>query len=475
MSLLDTFLATADRCGDKSAIIDGQDRMVSFIDLARWSSDLAADWRMRGIGKGDRVLVAMPLGHGLYASLAALWRLGAVAVFPEPAMGLTGLRHAAGTTEPKAYLSAGWMARLAYVVPELWRIGLRLNPSATRDWARSGDGIRETLDADDPALISFTSGSTGTPKAIERSHGFLLSQHRAVAPMLRTDRTDAIDLVAFPIFVLVDLALGITSALPCWRVTQHDRADMGNLDAFIRRNGITRALVPPSTCELMVGTPMPRRLSALMTGGGPVFPDLLHRLIRSNPDLAIEVVYGSTEAEPISHLAITDIADADWRAMQAGAGLLAGHPVPQMRLCLMEDEIIVTGEHVNKGYMDAARNAVTKIAREGEIWHRTGDAGRIDANGRLWLLGRLDGRAGQHYPFCVEGAARFWPGVRRAALVGTGNGAALAIEGDTGYEHTWRTRAGEIGIDRVVPMSRIPLDLRHASKVDYRKLAKAIR
>lgn len=475
MSLLDTFLATATRCADKTAVIDGAGRSISFAELADWSAVLASTWRAAGIGKGDRVLLAVPLGLGLYASLAALWRLGAVAVFPEPALGLAGLRHAARATRPNAYLSDGWLRALAYIVPELWPIRTRLVP--TRFKQRSSplkDRIVEKLEGTDAALISFTSGSTGLPKAIERTHGFLLAQHRAVSPLLATDRADEIDLVSFPVFVLVNLALGITSVLPCWKVTRPDHADMAQLADFAHKNHITRLLAPPSICERMVDTPAASAFNAIFTGGGPVYPDLLQRLSAAKSGLRIAAVYGSTEAEPIAHVEAAGITPADWACMRTGGGLLAGKPSPHVRLRLLDDEIVVTGDHVNKSYMDTARNASSKLTLEGEVWHRTGDAGRLDDEGRLWLLGRLAGRAGSHYPFGIEAAARFWPGVRRCALIGTANGSVLAIEGNAAHRSAWTTAATALGDIRIAVLKTIPLDRRHRSKVDYQALATAV-
>lgn len=470
MSLLEIFLDTARRCGAKPAIIDGSGRATSFSELAAWSARLASAWRRKGIGKGDRVLLAVPLGAGLYAGLAALWRLGAVAVFPEPAMGLKGLRYAADTMRPKAYLSAGWLRAFRYVVPELWRVPVTLDPG---DIGRDSD-ILELLDGEHPALISFTSGSTGAPKAISRSHAFLMAQHAAVSPMLATTHGHERDLVAFPVFVLVDLALGVTSVLPCWKVTRHDRADMAELAAFAARHRVTRLLVPPSICERMAETAVPSGIHAIFTGGGPVFPDVLQRLKEKSPEARITAVYGSTEAEPVAHVEVSEICEDDWRAMRDGQGLLAGQPVPQVRLRLVADEIVVTGGHVNKGYMDPTRDATTKLSLGGEIWHRTGDAGRLDDRGRLWLLGRLDGAAGGLHPFCVEAAARFWPGVGRAALLGIDGDPVLALEGDAAHRAGWERSAAEIGISRVVVLARIPLDRRHRSKVDYAALRAAL-
>lgn len=56
--------------------------------------------------------------------------------------------------------------------------------------------------------------------------------------------------------------------------------------------------------------------------------------------------------------------------------------------------------------------------------------GRVGNDGRLWLLGRLAGRAGSHFPFAVEAAARTWPGVTGAALLPADGRALLVVSGD---------------------------------------------
>jgi non-ribosomal peptide synthetase component E (peptide arylation enzyme) len=138
MNLLDPFLRNAEQHGDRIAIVAGNGDRRSFADLITASSAaLASAWRRAGIGKGDRVVIAMPLGPALYAGLAALWRLGAVAVLPEPAMGLKGLRHAARATAPKAYLSDGWYRLLRYGLPELWPVSLMLTPQDARGQRRA--------------------------------------------------------------------------------------------------------------------------------------------------------------------------------------------------------------------------------------------------------------------------------------------------------------------------------------------------
>lgn len=143
-----------------------------------------------------------------------------------------------------------------------------------------------------------------------------------------------------------------------------------------------------------------------------MFPDLLERLAAALPATQIFAVCGSTEAEPISHVGVRDIGPDDWRAMRTGSGLLAGRTIDEISLRIIDNEIVVTGDHVSKHYLDRSQGAGVKVEIDGQIWHRTGDAGRLDERGCLWLLGRSDGAAGGFFPFAVESAARYWPGVR---------------------------------------------------------------
>jgi acyl-CoA synthetase (AMP-forming)/AMP-acid ligase II len=216
----------------------------------------------------------------------------------------------------------------------------------------------------------------------------------------------------------------------------------------------------------------------VFTGGGPVFPDTVTRLLSAGHGLRVVCVYGSTEAEPIAHLDNSDIGPGDLDAMRNGRGLLAGRPVREIGLRIVDDEIQVAGAHVNGGYLDPAHDAENKLREGGEIWHRTGDAGSLDADGRLWLLGRigsevtLDGR--RVFPFSIEVAARGWDGVRQCALVEVSGAPCLVIEGDETMLEHWRDRASLLGIADVWALSPIPMDRRHASKVDRAELARRL-
>lgn len=469
-TILNAFADAVAGHGPKPAIIEAGGRQISFEALDQRARALASGFAARGIGHGDRVLLAMPVGIDLYACLAALWRLGAVVVFPEPAMGLKGLRHAARVTRPKAFLASGWYRLLGWLVPELRALEMRIKPVMMRINAAS----RSDITPDDIALISFTSGSTGAPKAIARSHAFMMAQSDAISPLLTPGSDDTRDLVAFPVFVLVCLALGVTSVLPAWKLTKQNRATAGQISDQIRRSGVTRLLVPPVICETLSHAESLPNLDAIFTGGGPVFPDTLDRLAALSPAMRLVAVYGSTEAEPIAHLDHGTVSADDREQMRAGGGLLAGGPVPQVDVMIEAGEILVAGDHVNESYLDRAMNAETKLERDGRIWHRTGDAGRFDGQGRLWLLGRMQARVDGLDPFAVETAARFWPGARRSALARIDGKPVLAVEGDASQLEQWRAAAKALGVQDVRHVGRIPLDRRHGSKTDYTRLKQAL-
>jgi non-ribosomal peptide synthetase component E (peptide arylation enzyme) len=112
--LLSEFHAAVARHPERVAIIDGRGRERRFAELKARADGLACAWALRGVKPGDRVLLAMRLDADLYAALAALWSLGATVVLPEPAMGISGLRHAARVTNASFFCSSGPYGLLKY-------------------------------------------------------------------------------------------------------------------------------------------------------------------------------------------------------------------------------------------------------------------------------------------------------------------------------------------------------------------------
>lgn len=367
------------------------------------------------------------------------------------------------------------------------------------------DGARETADGE-PALITFTSGSTGMPKAAVRTHGFLLAQHRELSQSLGFEDGD-VDLITLPVFVLANLASGLTSVLAATDLARPGTPDAEAIRGQCARNGVTRCTASPAFFEGLLRSPMGMpAFQKVFTGGAPVFPDLLRRLRAALPDAAIHSVYGSTEAEPITHFSANE-ADAVTDAFtRRGGGLCAGVPVPAIQLRIIADrwgetlgpmgmaefsrmeipagqagEIVVAGDHVLGGYLDGIGDHETKIHVDGGVWHRTGDAGWIDAVGRLWLLGRCAAKLPSfaappgipadalRYPFAIECALRdIFPEIRTAAIEWQGR-RLLVVGKQVDEEETEAIRgmARALGMDDVVSFDALPLDRRHNAKIDY--------
>jgi len=502
----------ADRRPDAPALIEGHGadrRVCTFAELNDRAARAAAMLRQEGLEPGDTVLLLQPMSIELYVAVVALLNQGLVAMVPDPSADRGHLAACCRRRSPDALLGPPKAHLLRLLASEVWRIPTAFVtnrwpvPGATR-WPtlHSHDPLDEPVAADDdtPALLTFTSGSTGAPKAAVRTHGHLHAQYAALRDALSLGPSET-DLATLPIFVLANLARGLTTVLPDADLRQPAQVDPGPLLAQIRAERPTRTGGSPAFYERLLEADEEALMSfdCVATGGAPLFPDTLQRFQSAAPDTTILAVYGSTEAEPIAHVVTDAIPDRDWTAMRQGKGLLAGSPVDDVDLRILPDrwgtpigplteeefedtccspgtsgEIVVTGPHVLPGYLDGVGDEETKFDVNGTRWHRTGDAGYLDEEGRLWLLGRcharIDDDRGTVYPFGVESAARLLPGVHRAAYVAHRGDRVLAIEPPPGESPPAPERLRDQlpePIDERVVLDAIPVDRRHNAKINY--------
>jgi acyl-CoA synthetase (AMP-forming)/AMP-acid ligase II len=313
-----------------------------------------------------------------------------------------------------------------------------------------------------------------------------------------------------PIFVLANLASGVTSVLPDADLRSPGKIAAGPVLAQIRRHKIETTAASPAflsrlldECE-RAGTAIDS-LSRIYLGGAPVFPGLLLKAKRFCPQAEITAVYGSTEAEPMAEIALSDISKEDFDGMEQGKGLLSGRPVSSISLRVIREqwgvpisaleaqtfedllltngepgEIVVSGGHVLPGYLKGEGDTETKFEVGGTRWHRTGDLGYIDATGRLWLLGRCNGKIqdarGTLYPFAVECAAMQTIAIRRAALAAIDGRRVLAIEAEGAISpDVVLNSLAWAHLDQVVCLDHVPVDKRHNAKVDYVALTRKLR
>jgi olefin beta-lactone synthetase len=440
----------------------------------------------RGFTPGDRALIAIPMSVELYVALLAVLKEGGVAVFLDPWVGKRTMIRLARHAELKAWLGTP--------KSHLLRLFVRNVPIAPLRVSRFTGPLRETIHEmadDDRALITYTTGSSGNPKGVNRTHRILVAQHERLAEEFPPREGD-VDLCTFPVFALNNLALGVTTVIP---------PDEQHL-------ATTATASPPLFDDLATKDDRPR-FRRILTGGAPVTDLQLRAWTAAWPRAEIIVAYGSSEAEPVAHIT------AEERLRVGGRGYIAGKIVKAVRariepitptVILSEaagragsegppavhdtrsvgrgsfaiGELLVAGDHVCRDY-DNDLNATRQnkvVDPDGTVWHRMGDTGWFDEEGRFRIAGRVHSTIWRDgvpvHAQLVEQAARGDdPRIRRVAALAVGRRVAVVVETDADVEHDVRARlaaAGEPCDIVLVTREPLPVDPRHNSKIDYDKL-----
>jgi olefin beta-lactone synthetase len=468
------------RGSSRLAVVEPDGRSIRYDALQDRVGALAGGLVDLGLRPRDRVVLLVPMGIDLYVSLLALFRVGATAVLVDPAGpmqdNLTRAQPVGLIGSPKAHL-------LRFTTPALRGLDLLVSTGLTPLPHRRLDGIAGAPiapdDSDAPALITFTTGTTGRPKMMARSHAFLLAQHRALSGhMVLGD--DDVDLPTLPVFLLHSLAGGSTCIIPDADLRRPEAVEPAKIVAQLQRHGVTSASGSPAFFAPLArwlrsqGVTLPE-VRQLFLGGARVPARLVHDLSRVFPNAALQVVYGSTEAEPIAVLDARANLDTMMEAEQAGRGALVGTPVPELDLRIIDQEVQVAGDHVNPGYVDdPGADAAFKVREGDRVWHRTGDAGRLDADGALWLIGRTGDQVAGHWPLQIEGAAEGLGFVQRAGL-GEVNGAPLVACELRAPPDDWRSQVQAATGVEAVSVGKVPVDPRHNAKIDRPALCALLR
>lgn len=490
----------------QAAVIDKQGEQLTFAQLDTEADRVATLLLEQGAQQGQRVLLLTPMSKELYITLAALWRIGLVAIVIDPGAGLSHFRAALQRVPPDILIGVP-SAFTLIGLPEMWRIPLKIRiggwwPKST-NWhtAPTVSKPPHTTHLPDhfPALITFTSGSTGQPKAAARTHTFLRNQHQVLEKHLGYTPCGT-DLATLPVVSLASLASGRTILLPNTSLRRPAKIKAHNVLSQLRQHPAESIAASPALLHQLgweaLKQQQPLPFEKIFAGGGPVFPRTLEMLQEAAPNAKLFSVYGSTEVEPIAHQAWQDISANDLEYTRSGGGLLAGTPVEELEVLLVPEcsgplpyqneqelradarstgELLVSGAHVLNGYLDQ-QNTANKWCdpASGQIWHRTGDSARLDDDGRLWLLGR----AGKHvsdchgtlYPFTVEAAAMSYSSVERAALLPESR--ILCVQWKDQPDPKIAKTLAWAHLSEIRTVGKIPLDRRHNAKVDYTRLAR---
>jgi len=491
-----------------------RDLTITYRELQQRVCAEAESYLRLGLTPGDRVLMLYPLSIDLYVSVLAIFRCGLCAVFVDPGAGLGRLSACCERVNPAAVRASttAWLMRP--LIPSLrwgprWITGRRIGSGYSTSFQCGNAAI--DVSESHPALLTFTSGSTGEPRGVVRTHGFLELQQTALCRELQLASGQS-ELLTMPMFVLANLAAGLHSILGDVPLRSPGIDAPKRLAHQIKSCSPQRLLASPSLLDQLADWLIAKRtpidsIQRVTTGGAPVFPRTIDKLRLAMPNASLQVVYGSTEAEPIAMLdASTDLPGIRQR-IRSGEGLPAGTIASDLSVRLLSPqwqpirgsvdpqwfdahcveaqqvgEIIVSGARVLRGYLDGKDDYPTKILVNDQIWHRTGDLGRLDSDGVLWLLGRATGQLhdsrGSLQPLAVEGAAMEHHAVERCALLSIAGQRVLVVQPSCLATGDWQTLLLEqlswFQLDRVITVNKLPLDRRHHAKVDYPALRRLV-
>jgi acyl-CoA synthetase (AMP-forming)/AMP-acid ligase II len=177
----------------------------------------------------------------------------------------------------------------------------------------------------------------------------------------------------------------------------------------VARRATVGYAVPATLDAALRDGPLPGSFRLLATGGAPVTPAVVGRLLNAAPRARVVGVYGLTEALPVATVEGPDVLQHS----RSGAGLLVGRPVPGTRVGVDDaGELWVAGPQVATGYLGGP--PLDRVL--------TGDLARLTADGQVELLGRgkdmLLRGVTNIYPALVEPLVEAEPLVTEAAMVG---------------------------------------------------------
>lgn len=485
---------------DTTAIALGGGSSLSFAGLAGRVATIAEGLHDSGVVPGDRVALLAPDPLDFIPAAYACWVSGAVAVVADRGLGLRGLARALRGAEPRWLLGtrkALAVARLLRWAPGARRLELEaLHVSGTK---LSVVVERLAPASDAPAAVVFTSGATGPAKGVLYDQQRMSAQFEAVRATYGIGPDDRL-VAAFAPFALYGPALGIPVAVPDCDITKPGTLRADALADACAAVGATILFAAPAALDGVLasrdglsadGRTAIGALRLVLSAGSPVPQRTLEAFGRLAPGAELHTPYGMTEA-----LSIADVDLATLTTVGPGGGVCVGLPVPGVLIRIEPlaggdgrgGEIVVSAPWQSLGYdgLWATTDRARTVDRQGIEWHRTGDVGHLDEEGRLWVEGRMAhvvaSADGPVTPVPLEAAAESATG-RRCAVAGVGprgcEQVVVVVEHEgkaglaaVGLEGTVREALAPQALAAVLTVPSFPVDIRHNSKIDRTRLGR---
>jgi acyl-CoA synthetase (AMP-forming)/AMP-acid ligase II len=373
----------------------------------------------RGIGAGDVVAVMLPNQVEFVVAMFAAWRLGAVVTPINPGLTVQEATHQMSDSGAALLINASG-AKVIDQVP-------CLPVSALQGEARSGahHAAPPVVDAAALALLIYTSGTTGLPKGVMLDHANLHAMAAMSREAMQITQADHC-LLVLPLFHVNGIVASILTPLSAGgRVTIRARFDLDTFFTDVERLRPTYFSAVPTIYALLNALPehVAPDASSLRYGICGAAPAPAELLTNFEARYGFPVVEGYGLSEGTCASTINPF-DGERKAGTVGLPFAGqrvaiadaqGRHLPQGEA----GEVLVQGPNVMRGYLGKPEETASTIV---DGWLRTGDLGRIDADGYLSIVGRLKEmiiRGGENiYPKEIEDALTAFPGVLEAAVIG---------------------------------------------------------
>jgi acyl-CoA synthetase (AMP-forming)/AMP-acid ligase II len=443
MRLEDYLLRNAAKLPHRTALLDTR-RRVDYAELLGESRALAAALHRRGVASGDRVAVIAPNRVELISAAFACFLGGFVfqpinfrLSSPELANILDNAQPAALIVDGAAFPLHAEFARARTGLRALAILGAQ---AADHDWCDGCIGLPDPSDYLRPrepttvAALLYTGGTTGTPKGTVLSHRAWIHASRDGAWAMRLTPRD-VSYQCVPLFhvsfvhFLSTFYVGVPTIL-------RERVRPAEIVDAILHQGVTHTtLVQAALVDLVdhldtEGIDLPP-IRTLQYGGSPIAPAVIERVCHRFRH-ALHQNYGSTEAGGAVTFLPPEDHDPDqdpdrWRARVASAGFA----MPGSELAIVDDHgerlgpgelgaIWVRSESLMTGYWGNPDATAEALVADG--WLITGDIGRLDEDGYLYIFDRAKDMiisGGENiYARDVEDTLLAHPDVREVAVVG---------------------------------------------------------
>ena len=505
---------------------------LTFEQLESLADRIARGLIRLGVQPGMKLVLMARPSPDFIALTFGVFRAGAVCVLIDPGMGRSNVLRCLARIDPDGFVAIP-IVQLIRVLNRSRFPRARFNVTLGRALPGTGttldallagadDGavLPRTLSTDMAAII-FTSGSTGPPKGVVYEHGMFDAQVELLRDCYEIQPGE-IDLPGFPLFALFNSAMRVTTIIPDMDPTRPAQVDPARILEAIDDHGVTLAFGSPaiwnrigSYCE-RTGIEL-RSIRRILSAGAPVPNHVLQQISGILSDVSADIFtpYGATECLPVASIGGREVLRETAELTSQGAGTCVGRLFPGVEVRIIEitdqplatindacelptgktGEIIVRSRAATREYYcEPQATARAKIADGESLWHRMGDVGYFDGNGRLWFCGRksqiVKTATGRLFTVRCEAILNNHPRVSRCALVGIGSGPVqrpvIVIEPRCGSfpatsadQTRFRSELVQLGlgsdltrtIDTFLFHRSLPVDVRHNVKILREKLA----